>query len=139
MKQLQTFFEVKTPGRGFVDITTEIARAVGRASIRQGLCAVFCAHTSCGLMIQEDADPDVRADLLGWLDRIAPDGDPAYRHVAEGRDDMAAHIRAALSRSSEAIPVVAGKLALGAWQAVYLVEHRTSPHARRIVVHVTGE
>ena len=86
-----------------------------------------------------NADPSVQSDLLDWLERLAPDGDPRYRHDAEGPDDMPSHLRAAVTRTSEAIPIAAGALALGTWQALYLAEHRTAPHARTLLVHVTGE
>ena len=100
---------------------------------------VFCRHTSCSLVIQENADPSASRDLMNWLERIAPDGDPHYTHTAEGPDDMPSHLRAAVTKTSETIPVVEGQLALGTWQGLFLAEHRTSPHRRRLVVHVTGE
>ncbi|MBL8114662.1 MAG: YjbQ family protein [Acidobacteria bacterium] len=138
MKQHQETLVVRTPGRGLVEITRETSAIVARSGVTTGLAVVFCAHTSASLLIQENADPDVRADLLAFLARLAPDGDPRYRHDSEGPDDMAAHLRTALGRSSESIPVVASRLALGTWQGLYLAEHRTAPHTRRLVVHVTG-
>ncbi len=138
MKQAQTTLTVETPGRGLHEITAEVARLVDQAGIETGLCLVFCRHTSASLVIQENADPSVRADLLAWLERLAPDGDRAYTHTAEGPDDMPAHLRAAVTKTSETIPVVSGRLALGTWQGLYLVEHRTSPHRRSLVVHVSG-
>jgi secondary thiamine-phosphate synthase enzyme len=99
---------------------------------------VFCAHTSASLVVQENADPSAARDLLAFLERVAPDGDPRYTHDAEGPDDMAAHLRAALTRTSETVPVVRGTLALGTWQGLYLVEHRLRPHDREVLVHVTG-
>ncbi|MCC6406016.1 MAG: YjbQ family protein [Planctomycetes bacterium] len=139
MKQHQESLEFRTPGRGAIDLSRDLARIVAASGVQRGLAVVFCAHTSASLLIQENADPAVRRDLLAWLARLAPDGDPRYEHADEGPDDMAAHLRSALGRSSESIPIVDGKLALGTWQALYLVEHRTAPHRRRVVVHVTGE
>ena len=129
---------MRTPGRGLVDVTREVAAVVQRAGVGAGVCVVFCAHTSASLLIQENADRDVQRDLLGWLERLAPDGDPRYAHDAEGPDDMAAHLRTALTRTSESIPIAGGGLALGTWQGLYLAEHRTAPHTRRLGVHVTG-
>ena len=139
MKQHQEGFDVSTGGRELYDLTRTVAEIVARSGVKQGLCTVFCPHTSASLLIQENADPSVRADLADWLERLAPDGDPRYRHGAEGPDDMAAHLRSAVTRSSEAIPVTGGKLALGTWQALYLYEHRVRAHRRRLVVHVSGE
>jgi secondary thiamine-phosphate synthase enzyme len=139
MKQLQERLEIRTHGRGPVDVTREVAAVVGASGVETGLAVVFCAHTSCSLVIQENADPTARADLMAWLERIAPDGDPLWRHVAEGPDDSPAHVRSAVTRTSETIPVAGGRLALGAWQGLYLVEHRLAPHARRLLVHVSGE
>lgn len=137
--QHQETLELRTTGRGLFDLTAELAAAVARSGVRTGLAHVFCQHTSASLLIQENADPSVRADLLAWLERLAPDGDPRYRHDAEGPDDMPAHLRAAITHASETIPIRGGALALGTWQALYLVEHRASPHVRRLLVHVTGE
>jgi secondary thiamine-phosphate synthase enzyme len=137
--QLQETIEVRTRGRGLHDLTRELRDIVERSRVHTGLAVAFCAHTSASLAIQENADPSVQHDLLDWLARIAPDGDPRFRHDAEGPDDMPAHVRSAITRTSESIPVVGGKLALGTWQALYLIEHRTSAHSRRVVVHVTGE
>lgn len=139
VKQHQETIEVRTTGRGLVDLTREISGVVERAGVRTGLCVAFCAHTSCSLLIQENADPSVQRDLMAWLERLAPDGDPLYEHDAEGPDDMPAHLRTSVLRTSESIPVTSGRLALGTWQGLYLVEHRTDSHRRRVVVHVTGE
>lgn len=130
---------MRTPGRGLHDVTDEVAAVVAASGVATGLCVVFCPHTSASLVLQENADPSARADLLAWLSRLAPDGDPRYAHDAEGDDDMAAHLRSAVTRSSESIPVSGGRLALGTWQGIFLAEHRTSPHRRRLVVHVVGE
>lgn len=127
-----------TRGRGLVDATGAVADVVSEAAIRVGLCHVFVQHTSASLVIQENADPDVLRDLEDWLVRLAPDGDPLYRHVDEGPDDMSAHLRSAITASSLTIPVEDGRLALGQWQAIYLVEHRTAPKVRRVVVTVFG-
>ena len=139
MPQHQALLEVATAGRGLIEIGGLVQRAVDESGIVTGLALVFCQHTSCSLLIQENADPSARADLLAWLDRLAPDGDPAHTHVAEGPDDMPAHLRAVLTSTSETIPVVEGRLALGTWQGLFLAEHRRAPHRRRLVVHVTGE
>src|SRR5262245_27285553 len=139
MTQHQEVLSISTPGRSLVDITREVAAVVARAHVATGLCVVFCRHTSCSLIIQENADPAVQRDLLAWLARLAPDGDPRYEHDAEGPDDMAAHLRGTVTRSSEMVPIQQGKLALGTWQAIYLAEHRTRPYQRTVIVHVTGE
>lgn len=133
----QTLFE-DTPGRGLHDITREVRAVVSQAGVQTGICHVFLLHTSASLVIQENADPDVLTDLDGWFRREVPDGDPRYDHDAEGPDDMSAHIRTALTSSSLTIPVSDGRLTLGTWQAIYLFEHRTSPHRRRVVVTVQG-
>ena len=139
MRQAQENLEVRTPGRGFVDLTDRVAEVVAASGVVTGLCVVFCTHTSCSLVIQESADPSARRDLLAWLERLAPDGDSRHTHDAEGPDDMPSHLRAAITRTSESIPVVRGRLAQGRWQGIYLVEHRLAAHARKVLVHVTGE
>jgi secondary thiamine-phosphate synthase enzyme len=115
-----------------------VAEVVGRSGVRTGLCHLFLQHTSASLVIQENADPDVLRDLEDWLGRLAPDGDPRYRHADEGPDDMSAHLRSTVTASSLTVPVVDGRLGLGTWQAIYLAEHRTAPHRRRLVVTVQG-
>lgn len=134
----QELLHLATPGRGVTDLTPEVAEVVARSGVTTGLCVVHCAHTSASLTIQENADPSVQRDLLAWLERLAPDGDRAYTHTAEGPDDMAAHLRSVMTSANEAIPIVDGRLALGTWQALYLLEHRAAPHRRRVVVHVSG-
>jgi secondary thiamine-phosphate synthase enzyme len=119
-------------------VTREVEAVVARSGVGTGLCVAFCAHTSASLLVQENADPHVQRDLLGWLERLAPDGDPRWTHDAEGPDDMPAHARSAVTRTSESIPVTSGALALGRWQALYLVEHRLRGSTRTIVVHVAG-
>ena len=137
MKQSRRLLRVSTR-RGLTEITDEVAAVVAEAGIEQGLCTVFIRHTSASLVIQENADPDVRGDLERFLSRLVPDGDPLYRHVAEGPDDMPSHVKAALTRTSETIPVHDGRLGLGTWQGIYVWEHRTRAHTREVVVHVIG-
>ncbi|MEZ4367475.1 MAG: secondary thiamine-phosphate synthase enzyme YjbQ [Kofleriaceae bacterium] len=130
--------EVTTRGRGLVEITDEVAAAVRTAAIGDGLATVFIHHTSASLLIQENADPDVRRDLERFLSDLVPDGDPRYAHTAEGPDDMPAHVRAALTLTSLSVPVAGGRLDLGPWQGVFLYEHRRDPHRRRLTVTVVG-
>jgi secondary thiamine-phosphate synthase enzyme len=134
----QTILEIATAGRGTRDITGAVAEAVAASGLGCGLVHVFVQHTSCSLTITENADPDVRRDLETVMARLAPDGDPAYRHDAEGPDDMAAHARSMLSGASLSVPVGGGRLLLGTWQGIYLWEHRTAPHRRHVVVTVLG-
>jgi len=131
----QTLFTVATPGRGFVDLTARIAQLV-RASAPEltGVAHLFARHTSCGLLITENASPEVRTDLETLARRFAPDGDPAYAHDLEGPDDMAAHGRALLAGPSLFVPVGRGRLLLGTWQGSFLWEHRTRPHRRELVL-----
>jgi secondary thiamine-phosphate synthase enzyme len=136
---VQDSIEVRTRGRGTVDITREVEDRVRRAGVRTGLCHVFVQHTSASLAISENADPDVRRDLETVMARLAPDGDPAYRHDAEGDDDMAAHVRSILTQTGLSVPVAGGRCALGTWQGIYLWEHRTAPHSRRVLVTIHGE
>lgn len=135
----QQMLDVRTRGRGTTELTREVERVVAASGVRIGTCAVFVQHTSCSLVITENADPDVHRDLETLLARAAPDGDRQYRHDTEGPDDMAAHARSVLTATSHLIPVGEGRLLLGTWQGLYLWEHRTAPHARRIVVTVQGE
>ncbi|GBU19524.1 MULTISPECIES: secondary thiamine-phosphate synthase enzyme YjbQ [Methylobacterium] len=130
-------FEVATMGRGFTDITRPVVDFLSESGLRDGLVTVFCQHTSASLTIQENADPDVQTDLMTALDGLAP-RHAAYVHGAEGPDDMPAHIRTMLTDASLAVPLVGGRLALGTWQGIYLIEHRDRPHRREIVVSVLG-
>jgi secondary thiamine-phosphate synthase enzyme len=134
----QTTLEIATAGRGTRDITADVAEAVAASGLRCGLAHVFVQHTSCSLTITENADPDVRRDLETVMARLAPDGDPAYRHDAEGPDDMAAHVRSVLTAAGLSVPVGGGRLLLGTWQGIYLWEHRSAPQRRRVVVTVLG-
>ena len=135
----QKTLDFRTHGRGTIDVTAEVQRAVEQTRVRKGVCTVFLQHTSASLVLCENADPDVRRDLETILSRLAPDGDPAYFHDTEGPDDMAAHARSILTSNSFTIPVADGQLLLGTWQGLYLYEHRRAPHSRSIVVTVMGE
>lgn len=139
MKQALHRITIETRRRGLVEVTEPVCRWVAAQSIATGLLTLYCRHTSASLVIQENADPDVRADLEVFFTRLAPDGASEYRHSAEGPDDMPAHIRAALSQTQLSIPVERGRPVLGTWQGIYLFEHRTSPHRRELVLDVIGE
>jgi secondary thiamine-phosphate synthase enzyme len=128
---------VDTRGQGFVEITEAVSGWVAGTGIGQGLLTAFCRHTSASLTIQENADPDVRRDLLTALDRLAP-RDAGYVHTIEGPDDMPGHIRTMLTGVTVSIPVLEGRLAFGTWQGLYLVEHRDRPHRREVVLHLAG-
>ena len=138
MRQALDRLDVDTPGQVFVDITGALSDWVARHGIADGMLTIWCRHTSASLLVQENADPAVRADLQAFLRRLAPEG-AAYRHTEEGPDDMPAHIRAALMPTHLCVPVQAERLALGTWQAVYLVEHRRAPHRRELALHLIGE
>lgn len=130
--------KVSVPGRGLHEVTAEISRVVGESGVPDGLCTVFIRHTSASLTIQENADPSARCDLEAWLDRLVPEGDSLFTHTQEGADDMPSHVKAALTSTSLSIPVVEGRLTLGAWQGIYVWEHRRRPRTRTLVVHVGG-
>jgi len=127
---------VATRGRGFHDLTEEVQRSISESGAREGLCTVFVHHTSASVILCENADPDVRRDLEAWFAKQVKDGDTLFRHDAEGPDDMPAHVRTVLTQSSLSIPVKNGRADLGTWQGVYLWEHRTAPHRRRVTVAV---
>ena len=129
---------VQTDGRALRNITSDVARVVGASNVKTGLCTVFVRHTSASLIIQENADPAVLRDLARWMAKVAPEGSQ-WEHDAEGPDDMPAHARSAITKTSEQIPITDGRLALGTWQGVYLWEHRARPHRRSVLVHVQGE
>jgi secondary thiamine-phosphate synthase enzyme len=135
---MQQTIEVMTQRRGLVSIQSQVEAWLSESKAIGGLLTVFVQHTSASLLIQENADPDVRADLEGFFARLVRDGDPRFTHIAEGPDDMPSHIRAALTQTSIGIPVVGGRMTLGTWQGIYLYEHRTSPHRRRVVLHYLG-
>jgi len=137
----QSFHEltIATRGRGFYEITREIKVWVAKNQFRDGLLTLHLRHTSASLLIQENADPDVRRDLEAFFQRLAPDGDPLFIHTPEGDDDMPAHVRTALTAVNLSLPLRDGQLALGTWQGIYLWEHRTHPHSRHVVLHFMGE
>jgi len=139
LQQHLSTFAVQTRGRGLVEITAEVGLRLAQSGIRQGLLTLFVRHTSASLLIQENADPDVRGDLERFFARLVRDGDALFQHRTEGPDDMPAHVRAALTATQLAIPVVDARLALGTWQGIYLWEHRVRGHTRELVVHVIGE
>ena len=130
--------EVETRGRGFVDITAQVQMLVGRSGVRVGLCHLFIHHTSASLLITENADPEVHRDLERFMARLVADGDPLFKHDAEGPDDMPAHVRSALTQTSLAVPVQSSRCDLGTWQGIYVWEHRHSAHRRRLTITVLG-
>ncbi|MBI2993143.1 MAG: YjbQ family protein [Gammaproteobacteria bacterium] len=135
----QEQIEITTTGRGSIEITAEVNAFVRGSGISHGLCNVFLEHTSASLMLCENADPSVRADLERFMARLAPDGDRLFRHVTEGPDDMPAHVRSVLTQNSISLPVSGGRCILGTWQGIYLWEHRLQPHVRRMTLTVYGD
>ncbi|MEM8738493.1 MAG: secondary thiamine-phosphate synthase enzyme YjbQ [Planctomycetota bacterium] len=134
----QTTISITTRGPGTTEITDRIAAAVRVSGLNVGTAHVFVRHTSCSLVLMENADPSARVDLEAYLDRLVPEDEPYFTHTAEGPDDMPSHIKMALTRTSETIPFADGRLLLGAWQGLFLWEHRRRPHTRQLVVTVTG-
>jgi len=134
----QTTLTIATRGRGLHEITDEVAGVVTRSGCKVGIVTVFCQHTSCSLVMMENADPSARSDLEAWMDRHVPEDDPHFTHTLEGPDDMPSHIKMVLTRTSETVPVSDGKLALGTWQGIFLWEHRDAPHRRHVLVTVMG-
>ena len=134
----QAAFTVHTRGRGFSEITAQVDDAVAASHVQTGIANIFTAHTSCSLLISENADHSVRDDLERWFARAVPDGDAIFRHDAEGPDDMPAHVRSILTGVSLGVPVHGGRLQLGTWQGIYLWEHRTDPHQRKVTVTILG-
>ncbi len=139
MAVLQETLSIGTRGKGTIEVTDEVAALVRRSGVQTGTVTVFCQHTSCSLVIMENADPTARRDLERWLERLVPENDPDFVHTLEGPDDMPSHIKMALTRTSEVVPVGDGRMLLGTWQGIYLWEHRAAPHRRRLVVTVMGE
>ena len=138
MKHYQKAIRLKTVGKSLHKITPKVEQIVTESNVVTGLCTVFVRHTSASLVIQENADPDVLTDLANFFAKLVPEDPMAYIHCAEGKDDMPAHIRSALTHTSEQIPISAGKLVLGIWQGIYLWEHRQRSHQREIIVHISG-
>ncbi len=134
-----TSLTIPTSGKGLYPFTQQVSDWLRKQSVRQGHLLLFAQHTSCSLVIQENADPDVTLDLRDFFDRLVPEDEPNYRHTAEGPDDMTSHIRSALTSTSLTIPVINGQMALGTWQGIYLFEHRATPHRRRVVAQILGE
>lgn len=139
LRQLDTTLGFDTPGRGLLEITRAIESWVGESGFASGLLTLFIRHTSASLVIQENAAPEVRADLDRFMARLVPDGDAIFRHRAEGFDDMPGHVRSVLTATQLSIPVAEGRLVLGTWQGVYVWEHRLKPHRREVALHLIGE
>ena len=139
MRQLQHRLVFRPSRRGLVEITAEVAAWLADTGIRTGLLNLFVLHTSCSLLIQENADPTVQHDLERFFSRLVADGDPLFRHTSEGPDDMPAHVRSTLTQTALSLPVSDGRLVLGTWQGIYLYEHRHQPSARSIHLHLIGQ
>ena len=135
----QATLTVRAPGAVLHEITDQVARELARSGLTRGVVAIFCRHTSCSLVIMENADPSARKDLEAWFDRLVPEDDPHFTHTLEGADDMPAHIKMALLRTSESVPFAERRLLLGTWQGIYLWEHHRAAPARQVVVTITGE
>jgi secondary thiamine-phosphate synthase enzyme len=131
--------EIRTNRKGTYEITEEVAETIGRSGIKNGTVTIFVQHTSCSLIMMENADPSARRDLEKYFNRLVPEGTDYFEHAAEGPDDMPSHIRTVLTRSSEVIPVADGQMQLGTWQGVFLFEHRRAGHRRKIRITVMGE
>jgi secondary thiamine-phosphate synthase enzyme len=138
MIQYQHLLKIQTTGKSLCSITPKVQAVVAESGIETGLCSLFLRHTSASLIIQENADPDVLKDLANFLAKLVPEDGKSYIHDAEGADDMPAHIRTALTHTSEQIPIARGQLLLGTWQGIYLWEHRQRGHIRELVIHITG-
>ena len=139
MKQAQGELRVATRSKGLFEITRDVRKWVGAQQIENGLLTIFIQHTSASLLIQENADPDVRRDLSEFFERLVPENTPWFRHTTEGSDDMPSHIRSALTSAQLSIPVRDGQVALGTWQGIYVFEHRSDPQPRHILMHIIGE
>jgi secondary thiamine-phosphate synthase enzyme len=139
MRQAGAEIEIRTERQGLLDITRQVRAWVDKQGLRTGLLTIFCRHTSCSLIIQENAAPAARKDLETYFARVAPEDPSAYTHNDEGPDDMPAHIRSALTQVQLSIPLVEGRLALGTWQGIYLFEHRRQPHRRTLALHLLGD
>lgn len=135
----QTTLSIRTKGQGAFEITTELVNELKRSKLKQGVLTVFCQHTSCSLVMMENADPSAWHDLQAWVNRLVPENDSHFQHTLEGADDMPSHIKMALTRTSETIPFGDGRLLLGTWQGLFLWEHRRAPHSRSLVLTFIGE
>src|SRR6267154_3693334 len=138
MAVYQTTLTIRTKWAWTYEITEEVGRALKASGLTQGIATVFCQHTSCSLVLMENADPSARHDLEAWLDRLVPENDPHFTHTLEGADDMPSHIKMALTRTSESVPFTDGRLLLSTWQGIFLWEHRRAPHTRSVVVTLIG-
>ena len=134
-----TIISVSTRGKGLYPFTKPVVAWISKQGLADGVLTIFIQHTSCSLVVQENADPDVTLDLRDFFERLVPETEAGYRHTAEGPDDMTSHIRSALTHTSLSVPLISGKLALGTWQGLYVFEHRSHPHQRRIVLQFIGE
>jgi secondary thiamine-phosphate synthase enzyme len=139
LRQATGAIQVRTKGKGLYEFTAEVEGWVAGQGMRSGLLTLFCRHTSASLLVQENADPDVQTDLAAFFDRTVPESRNEYVHTTEGPDDMPAHIRSSLTGVNLSIPLIDGRLTLGAWQGIYLFEHRRSPHVRGVALHLIGE
>ena len=138
MTHYQEQLKIQTTGKSFSKITSKVQAVVAESGIKTGLCTIFLRHTSASLLIQENADPDVLTDLANFFAKLVPEDGRSYIHSAEGPDDMPAHIRTALTKTSEQIPIAKGRLLLGTWQGIYVWEHRRRGHYREVVIHIAG-
>ncbi len=136
MAVYQKTLAIRTKGAGTYEITEEVSRALKASGMVQGIATLFCQHTSCSLVLMENADPSARRDLEAWLERLVPENDPHFTHTQEGADDMPSHIKMALTRTSETIPFAEGRLLLGTWQGIFLWEHRKATHTRNVVLTI---
>ncbi|HZL47358.1 MAG TPA: secondary thiamine-phosphate synthase enzyme YjbQ [Opitutaceae bacterium] len=139
MPVIHHHLSIATRGPGTYEITDQCAAALQRSGLRQGVLTVFCQHTSCSLVLMENADPTARRDLEAWLDRLVREDDPHFKHTLEGSDDMPSHVKMALTRTSETVPFADGQLLLGTWQGIFLWEHRRAAHTRTVVLTLMGE
>jgi secondary thiamine-phosphate synthase enzyme len=139
LRFLSTTLTVSTRGKGLYPFTRAVEDWLAKQRVAHGLVTLFVQHTSCSLVIQENADPDVTLDLRDFFERLVPEDEQSYRHTAEGPDDMTSHIRSTLTQASISIPLISGRLALGAWQGLYVFEHRAHPHQRRVVLQLISE
>ena len=139
MSAFHSELEIRTRGQGTFEITDQLRNTVAQSKIQNGIATVFCQHTSCSLVLMENADPSARRDLENYLNRLVPEDDPHFTHTHEGPDDMPSHIKMALTRSSETIPIISGRPQLGTWQGLFLWEHRTIPHTRSLIISILGD